>query len=121
MSRWLARLFHRLLRLVRASEKAGATEVQEAANCALAALRVGKAVHALHLLGNDAQLSESTGRSIRCALLRLQYLQAASAKALPFLQAVAARIAPRHPYHAHLLRLASQHIAQPPDFIAASP
>jgi hypothetical protein len=39
---WRARLYHRLLRLVRASEKVSAPAVQDAADCGLAALRVAR-------------------------------------------------------------------------------
>lgn len=117
---WRARLFHRLLRLVRASEKAGPAEVQQAANCGLAALRVGKAVHVLHGLSDDMLQSKSTARSVRSALLRLQNLQAAPAKAAPLLRAVAKRIQHRQPEQALQLQLAAQDIGAHPTFFAST-
>ena len=106
---WRARLYHRLLRLVRASEKVGAASVQEAAG--LAALRVGKAVLILHTLEGDVLLSESTLRSVRSALQRLQQLPSAPTAA-PLLQGLARRIQQRQPEQALQLQLAAQDIIE---------
>lgn len=116
---WRARLYHRLLRLVRTAEKAGAQQAQAAADCGLAALRVGKSVYLLQTLSRDGSLGESTARCVRSALLRLQRLQSAPAKALPLLEAVGRRIAPQAPEKALLLQQAAQDIARHPEFFAA--
>lgn len=117
---WRARLYHRLLRLVRASEKVGAASVQEAADCGLAALRVGKAVLILHTLEGDVLLSESTLRSVRSALQRLQQLPSAPAKAAPLLQGLARRIQQRQPEQALQLQLAAQDIIEHQRFFAST-
>lgn len=117
---WRARLYHRLLRLVRASEKISAPAVQEAADCGLAALRVGKAVLILHTLENDLLLSDSTLRSVRSALQRLQQLPTAPAKAIPLLRGVAQRIQQRQPEQALQLQLAAQDISEHQRFFAST-
>jgi hypothetical protein len=117
---WRARLYHRLLRLVRASEKVSATSAQEAADCGLAALRVGKAVLILHTLEDDALLTESTLRNVRSSLQRLQHLSSAPAKALPLLQGVAERIKLHQPESAQQLQLAAQDIANHQSFFAST-
>jgi uncharacterized membrane protein YccC len=117
---WRARLYHRLLRLVRASEKVSAPAVQDAADCGLAALRVGKAVLILHQLQADVLLSESTLRGVRSALQRLQQLPSAPARAVPLLQGLARRIQQRQPEQALQLRLAAQDIREHPAFFASS-
>ena len=117
---WRARLYHRLLRLVRASEKISAPAVQEAADCGLAALRVGKAVLILHTLENDLLLSDSTLRSVRSALQRLQQLPTAPAKAIPLLKGVAQRIQQHQPEQALQLQLAAQDISEHQRFFAST-
>ncbi|MBI1625729.1 FUSC family protein [Comamonas suwonensis] len=117
---WRARLYHRLLRLVRASEKISAPAVQEAADCGLAALRVGKAVLILHTLENDLLLSDSTLRSVRSALQRLQQLPTAPAKAIPLLMGVAQRIQQHQPEQALQLQLAAQDIGEHQRFFAST-
>ena len=117
---WRARLYHRLLRLVRASEKISAPAVQEAADCGLAALRVGKAVLILHALENDVLLAESTLRAARSALQRLQHLPNDPTKAIPLLTGIAARIQQRQPEQALQLRLAAQDIAEHQQFFAST-
>ena len=117
---WRARLYHRLLRLVRASEKVSATSAQEATDCGLAALRVGKAVLILHTLEDDALLTESTLRSVRSTLQRLQHLSSAPTKALPLLQGVAERIKLHQPESAQQLQLAAQDIANHQSFFAST-
>ena len=117
---WRARLYHRLLRLVRASEKVSAPAVQDAADCGLAALRVGKAVLILHQLQADVLLSESTLRGVRSALQRLQQLPSAPNRATPLLQGLARRIQQRQPEQALQLRLAAQDIREHPAFFASS-
>ena len=117
---WRARLYHRLLRLVRASEKISAPAVQEAADCGLAALRVGKAVLILHTLENDLLLSDSTLRSVRSALQRLQQLPTAPAKAIPLLLGVAQRIQQHQPEQALQLQLAAQDIGEHQRFFAST-
>ena len=117
---WRARLYHRLLRLVRASEKVSAPAVQDAADCGLAALRVGKAVLILHQLQADVLLSESTLRGVRSALQRLQQLPSAPDRAAPLLQGLARRIQQRQPEQALQLRLAAQDIREHPAFFASS-
>ena len=117
---WRARLYHRLLRLIRASEKVSASSAQEAADCGLAALRVGKAVLILHTLEGDVLMSESTLRSVRSALQRLQHLPNSPTKALPLLQGVAERIQLRQPENALQLQLAAQDIAEHKKFFATT-
>ena len=117
---WRARLYHRLLRLVRACEKVSAPAVQDAADCGLAALRVGKAVLILHQLQADVLLSESTLRVVHSALQRLQQLPSAPARAVPLLQGLARRIQQRQPEQALQLRLAAQDIYEHPAFFASS-
>ena len=117
---WRARLYHRLLRLVRASEKVSATSAQEATDCGLAALRVGKAVLILHTLEDDALLTESTLRSVRSALQRLQHLSSVPAKALPLLRGVAERIKLHQPESALQLQLAAHDIANHQSFFASA-
>ncbi|QXZ09806.1 FUSC family protein [Comamonas sp. Y33R10-2] len=115
-----ARLYHRLLRLVRTSEKISISAAQEAADCGLAALRVGKAVLILHALEEDRLLSESTLRGARSALQRLQQLPTAPAKAIPLLTGVAARIEQRQPEQALQLQLAAQDIGEHQRFFAST-
>ena len=116
---WRARLFHRLLRLVRVSEKAGPQAAQEAAECGLAALRVGVAILALHTLADDAALGVSASRRIRTALLRLQHLQDRPAKGAPSLRAAALRAEGRHPEAARQLRQAAADLEARGDFFAS--
>lgn len=117
---WRARLFQRLLRLVRAAEQAGAGQAQLAADHGLAALRVGRAVQALHRLGEDAGLGQGTARAVRTALLRLQRLQTAPLQAAPVLRAIARRARPRHPEAARQLQLAAQDMERHPQFFAST-
>ncbi|RGE42675.1 FUSC family protein [Comamonas testosteroni] len=117
---WRARLFHRLLRLVRASEKVSAAEVQDASDCGLAALRVGKSILILHQLQDDVQLSESSLRGIRSALQRLQHLPSSTSKIAPLLQGVASRIQQRQPEEALQLQLAAQDIKAHPVFFSST-
>lgn len=117
---WRARLYHRLLRLIRTSEKVSAAAVQEAADCGLAALRVGRAVLILHTLQNDLLLSDSTLRGVRSALQRLQQLPTAPTKVIPLLMGVAQRIQQRQPEQALQLQLAAQDIAEHQRFFAST-
>ncbi len=109
---WRARLYHRLLRLVRMSEQAGGQLGAQAAECGLAALHVGRAIQALHQLSGEAALGDGTARAVRAALLRLQRLQQAPGQCPPLLRALAQRVAERHPDQARQLRHAAHEIAQ---------
>lgn len=62
---WRARLYHRLLRLVRMSEQAGGQLGAQAAECGLAALHVGRAIQALHQLSGKRPWA--TARPAPCA------------------------------------------------------
>ena len=74
----------------------------------------------LHTLADDVLLGESTLRSVRSALQRLQHLPNSPTKALPLLQGVAERIKLRQPEQALQLQLAAQDIAQHTKFFASS-
>ena len=74
----------------------------------------------LHTLEGDVLLSESTLRSVRSALQRLQHLPNSPTKALPLLQGVAERIQLRQPENALQLQLAAQDIAEHQKFFATT-
>ena len=74
----------------------------------------------LHTLEDDALLTESTLRSVRSTLQRLQHLSSAPAKALPLLQGVAKRIKLHQPESALQLQLAAQDIANHQSFFATT-
>ncbi|MDR0225580.1 MAG: FUSC family protein [Burkholderiaceae bacterium] len=117
---WRARLYHRLLRLVRMSEQAGGQQGSQAAECGLAALHVGRAIQALHQLSEESTLADGTARAVRAALLRLQRLQSAPQDCPPLLDALARRVAPRHPDQARPLRQAAHEIGTHPDFFGTA-
>lgn len=115
---WRARLYHRLLRLVRTAEKVGSEQVQDAADCGLAALRVGKATYLLHQLHADSQHSDSLARSLHHGLQRLAQLPASPTRAAQSLRAVAQRLDAAHATQAAQLRLAAQDLALHPSFFS---
>lgn len=73
ISRWRARLYHRLLRLVRWSEKSGDRDFA-AMDGGLAALAVGTAIRTLHERQAAPASSDSLTRSLSAALASLQRL-----------------------------------------------
>ena len=117
---WRARLYHRLLRLVRLSEQAGGQRGGEVAECGIAALHVGRAIQALHQLSEEAALGDGTARAVRAALLRLRHLQQAPAACPPLLRSLARRVDSRHPALARQMRQAAHEIAQHEDFFRSA-
>jgi len=115
---WRARLYHRLLRLVRMAEQAGAQRGAQAAECGLATLHVGHAIQALHGLAADPALCHGTARAVRAALRRLQRLQAAPQDCVQPLNAIARRVAESHPEPARRLRQAAHEITGHQEFWA---
>lgn len=115
---WRARLYHRLLRLVRTAEQVGTEQVQDAADCGLAALRVGKATYLLHQLHADSQHGDSLARSLHHGLQRLAQLPASPTRAAQSLRAVAQRLDAAHATQAAQLRLAAQDLALHPSFFS---
>ena len=109
---WRARLYHRLLRLVRGCEKVSPQAAQEAAEQGLAAMRVGIAVVALHRLSNESTLGESASRSVRTALQRLQHLGNHPERGIPSLRTSAQRVQDDYPELAQQLREAADALQQ---------
>ncbi|WP_034386425.1 FUSC family protein [Comamonas composti] len=117
---WRARLYHRLISLVRLTEQAGGQHSSQAAESGIATLHLGRAIQSLHELAHDRHLPEGTQRARRAALLRLQQLQARPEASARLLQALALRLAANHAPEARLLDKAARELRQHLDFFAGS-
>ena len=116
---WRARLYHRLLRLVRNSEKVSSHEAAQAAENALAALRVGHAIQTLHKLADESAVVDGAGRCVRTALKRLERLQAAPLQSVPALRGAAKRLKATRPQQAMQLAQVAVDIEQHQAFFAS--
>ena len=108
---WRARLYHRLLRLVRWAEKTG-SERGPAVEGGLAVLRLGTAAISLHALRGEDGLPPGTSRSLSAALERLSRLRAAPDKAGAALERAARRIGASRPEEAETLQAAAIGLAR---------
>ncbi len=108
---WRARLYHRLLRLVRWAEKTG-SERGPAVEGGLAVLRLGTAAISLHALRGEDGLPPGTSRSLSAALERLRRLRAAPDKAGAALERAARRISASRPEEAETLQAAAIGLAR---------
>ena len=108
---WRARLYHRLLRLVRWAEKTG-SERGPAVDGGLAVLRLGTAAISLHALRGEDGLPPGTSRSLSAALERLRRLRAAPDKAGAALEWAARRIGTSRPDEAETLQAAAIGLAR---------
>jgi uncharacterized membrane protein YccC len=87
---WRARLHHRLLRLVRASDRLGSGTAEAAAG-GLALLRLGQAIGRLHAALDDPAASDSVRRGQRLALRRIATVGSDPLRAADALAAAARR------------------------------
>jgi len=108
---WRARLYHRLLRLVRWAEKTG-SERGPAVEGGLAVLRLGTAAIRLHALRGEQNLPPGAARSLSTALERLRRLHAAPDKAGAALERAARRIDASRPDEAETLQAAATGLAR---------
>lgn len=108
---WRARLYHRLLRLVRWGGKSGEREVSATAG-GLAALSLGDAVVQMRgLLQDRAALPPGTVRSLEAALKRMADLQKKPGHAARLLDRTARRLPPDRQAEADLIRTAAAKLA----------
>lgn len=91
VSRWRARLYHRLLRLVRWSEKSGDHDFA-AVDGGLAALALGTAIRALHA-ADEADLPDSLARALAAALASFRHLSDQPERVAGALERAALRLA----------------------------
>jgi len=77
---WRARLYHRTLRLVRLSERAGRAQ-EEALEAGLAVLNLGQVAMWCHRIAQDTEQSASDRRAARTALLRISQIEMKPARA----------------------------------------
>jgi uncharacterized membrane protein YccC len=100
---WRARLYHRLLRLVRHAERSGASS-PEVIEGGIAVLTIGEAILALQerIMGGHLDLAEK--RAALAALERLKHLQSGPAKAQAALARAAGRLEARHDDSAGVVR-----------------
>lgn len=115
---WRARLHHRVLRLVRWSEK---TQIQpaRAADNGLAVLTLGRAILHLHDLAK-AGLPPAQTRRIRAALSRLRMLESAPEKAARTLRHTAEALPPSALVNGDLLREAADDLTAQRGFFDGS-
>lgn len=92
--RWRARLYHRLLRLVRWTEKSGDRDFA-AIDGGLAALAVGTAIRALHTCRAAPDRSDSLDRSLVAALTAMRVLTTQPLRVANALDRAATRLAHR--------------------------
>lgn len=107
---WRARLYHRLLRLVRWTEKAGERRIS-AIDGSLAVLQLGDAILRMQALRREPDLPPSVGRAVAAALKRMRTIGAAPERAARALQRVASRLAATAPADADRIRDAAGSIA----------
>lgn len=114
-SRWRARLYHRLLRLVRWSEKSGDRDLV-AVNGGLAALALGTAIRTLHqVIGEDAP-SDSLRRALQAALAAMGQLDHQPLRVADALERAATRLARMDGQGVENLRRAAAAVRANPDF-----
>lgn len=116
---WRARLYHRLLRLVRHAERSG-TSSPEMIEGGIAVLAVGEAILALQdgVLGK--QLNPGETRAALAALERLKHLQPDPDKAQVALARVAVRLQARHDGRARIVGAGAQALGVERRFFAAA-
>nr|WP_281431822.1 FUSC family protein [Rhizobium setariae] len=112
---WLARLNHRVLRLVRWSDKIGSGEMAEAEG-GLAVLAVGNAILHMDELLREPGLAESAQRVVIAVLRRLKSLQHAPERAGRVLEIAAARITSEPAAQPELFRVAARYLAENAEF-----
>ncbi|MFG1431776.1 FUSC family protein [Xanthobacter sp. V2C-8] len=103
VARWRARLYHRLLRLVRWSEKSGDRGFA-AVDGGLAALALGTAVRTLHTRGAARGLSDSLARALSAALASFGFLSERPERVADALERAARRLSSEDPEGADALR-----------------
>ncbi|MFG1478455.1 FUSC family protein [Xanthobacter sp. V4C-4] len=91
-ARWRARLYHRLLRLVRWSEKSGAPS-RAAVDGGLAALALGGAIGTLHARRAEGALTDSLSRSLTAALASVGRVREQPERVAATLDRAASRLA----------------------------
>ncbi|WP_424813942.1 FUSC family protein [Roseococcus sp. YIM B11640] len=110
---WRARLYHRLLRLLRLGDRAGVTEMR-VVEAGLALLGLGHAVMRLREIRSVAPDLEP--RAVDAALRRLARLRREPEEAVRALDRVAKRLAPVAGDEAALLATAARRLAAHPEF-----
>jgi len=85
---WQARLYHRLIHLIRLSDKIGKTDVSTLDYC-LNILQIGSLIMRLHALTDSTALDASSARRVQSALGRLSRLRARPQRAVNALQRMA--------------------------------
>lgn len=112
--RWRARLYHRMLRLVRWSDKAGG-QSRAAAEGAVAVMRVGNAILLLQQL-RGAPVAPGIRRGVEAALGRLHSLSRQPVRAGRALGLLAARLAYTAPAEAALIGNAARELQSKGEF-----
>lgn len=115
---WQARLYHRLLRLVRHAERSAASS-PAVVKGGIAVLAIGEAILALQEVVLGKQLNAGETRAALAALERLKQLQRQPARAQAALTRAADRLEPRHDGHARLMRAAARALKDEGQFFAS--
>ncbi|GEO85466.1 MULTISPECIES: FUSC family protein [Alphaproteobacteria] len=92
---WRARLYHRLLRLIRYAERSGGTH-REVTEGGLAVLSVGRSILMLQDLVRSGAMAPGAERAARAALQRLKQVRSAPEKAASAMARAAERLAAAH-------------------------
>lgn len=103
---WRARFYHRLLRLVRWSEKTGERELSPE-DGALAVFTMGSAVLQIRKIRDEANTPPDVTRAIDVALARIERIVSQPERAMPALDTLARRLAKRARSEADLVAAAS--------------
>lgn len=115
---WQARLYHRLLRLVRHAERSAASS-PAVVKGGIAVLAIGEAILALQEVVLGKQLNAGETRAALAALERLKQLQRQPARAQAALTRAADRLEPRHDGNARLMRAAARALKDEGQFFAS--
>ncbi|MFH3481739.1 FUSC family protein [Xanthobacter variabilis] len=92
VARWRARLYHRLLRLVRWTEKSGDRDFA-AVDGGLAALALGTAIRTLHAASREPDVPDSLARALHAALASFRLLPQDPGRVADALERAASRLA----------------------------
>ena len=112
---WRARLYHRLLRIVRWADKAGEPGLGDI-DGSLVTLQLGRTVLRLHALRMQGDLTTQTGRRVDATLQRLQQIGQAPERALRALARLVLRMSTELPEDAALVRQAAEGLANNVDY-----
>lgn len=118
--RWRARLYHRLLRLVRWTEKSGDRDFA-AVDGGLAALAVGTAIRTLHTSRSGPHVSDSLDRSLAAALASMGLLTTQPLRVADALDRAAVRLDRAGQEGADALRRAAAAVRATPGFFMPAP